>query len=370
MGDSTDLATTDPTSRKAVSTETGGVPQPLSATSMMAMVRELALDDRVDAGKLETVMRVANQQQDREREIQFYQDKNRAVRQMPAIRKDGRIVIADKNAPNDRSRDRVQGHFEKWADVQQAVTPVLDANNMTLTHKIDHSDGQTIVIAVLTHDNGYREESGPMRLPLDTSGGKNNVQGAGSSQTYGMRYTTRAICGLKLIGGQGDDDGNLLALPDEPLNDQQQRRVKEAEAAWAAGPEIFEEWFGKIQPVDRAWFIQTGRYRDITGKDTGLLISHSTPAPEEKPKPTNGGGEAPATSTPEGWTAKYEADCDAAPDLDALARIQARGAKGLQKLKDSGETALHARAIKAGSDAYARLSGVDQASDELFPGDR
>ncbi len=369
-----DLATRD---QQGGAIATTGEQSAWNPMAMMSMVRELALDERIDGTKLETIMRVANEQQDRAREIEFYQAKNRAVRQMPMIRKDGRIVIADKAAPNDRSKDRTQGHFEKWADVQAAVTPVLDANQLTLTHKVDHADGQTIVIAVLTHDNGFREESGPMRLPLDTSGGKNNVQGAGSSQTYGMRYTTRAICGLKLIGGQGDDDGNLIPLPDEPLNDQQMKRVREGEAAIAAGPEVYEEWFHKLDPRDRVWLIQTGRHAEWTGGTGGLITDG-----QAKPKPKddapaggddqaggNGKRKAP-TITPEEWTAQYERDCEAAADLGALAELQERQRKAMAALKDRDAT-LHARCVRAGSEAYARLSAPadDQASgDDLFEG--
>lgn len=370
-----DLATRDDQQGGAMATT--GAESAWNPMAMMSMVRELALDERIDGTKLETIMRVANEQQDRAREIEFYQAKNRAVRQMPAIRKDGRIVIADKQSPNDRSKDRVQGHFEKWADVQAAVTPVLDANNLTLTHKVDHADGQTIVIAVLTHDNGFREESGPMRLPLDTSGGKNNVQGAGSSQTYGMRYTTRAICGLKLIGGQGDDDGNLIPLPDEPLNDQQQKRVREGEAAIAQGPEVYEEWFHKLDPRDRVWLIQTGRHAEWTGGVGGLLTDgQAKPKPkadapkgdDQPPAEGNGGGKRKGpTTTPEEWTAQYEADCAAANDLGELAELQDRQRKTLHALKDRDAT-LHARCVKAGSDAYARLSSGDDgnSADDLF----
>jgi hypothetical protein len=320
-----------------------------NATTMMQMVERLALDERVDAGKLETVMRVANQQQDREREIQFYQDKNRAVRGMPLIRKDGRIVILDKANPDDMSKARTQGHFEKWSDVQAAITPVLDANYLTLTHKIDHADGQTIVIAVLTHDNGYREESGPMRLPLDTSGGKNNVQGAGSSQTYGMRYTARAICGLKLIGGQQDDDGNLTAMSDEPLNDQQARRLEEAQRAYDRGPEAYMTWFGGIPAIDRAWMIQSGRHAGFGG---GAALPGAASAGAG-----TAGADAPKR-TARGWTEDYERLCAAAGSTDELLTIQTDAADDIERLKKANP-ALHQRAIKAGSDAYARLTGGD-----------
>jgi hypothetical protein len=205
-----------------------------------------------------------------------------------------------------------------------------------------------------------------MALPLDTSGGKNNTQGAGSAASYGKRHTTTAMLGLRLE--DTDDDGWLTATADEPLNDQQARRVEEAEARWKDGPEIYETWFGKLEPKDRAWLIQTGRHAAITGSEAGRLIAKQAGADDPGPKPPatkpiqTGGHD---TTTPEGWTAKYEEDCRNANDLDQLARVQAKGAKGLQRLKDGGKTDLHERAVRAGSEAYGRLSGVDEPA-ELF----
>lgn len=339
--------------------------QQFSAMSMMQMVRELALDERVDAGKLETVMRVANQQQDREREIEFYQDKNRAVREMPVIRKDGKIVILDKNRPDDMSLARVQGRFERWADVQAAITPVLTRHNLTLTHRVDYADGHQIVIAVLTHDNGYREESGPMRLPLDTSGGKNNVQGAGSSQTYGIRYTTRAICGLRFENAV-DDDGALTAMPDEPMNDQQQRRLEEAERAASRGAEAYETWFHSIPPIDRRWLIDSGRHQQFADQ-AGLALKGRLPgakpraeAPSEPPADQAGAAKDAAAD----WTAKYVAACEAAATLDALAEVQDKGRKNRDSLK-AKRPDLHQQCVDAGSAAYQRLIAAEAEGADL-----
>lgn len=348
-GAQTDVAIRQESGTSVAAPGMAGVGQMLDA--MMALAR----DPTVDAAKFETIARVANEQQDRALKTEYYQAKARAIRAMPTIRKDGRIVIAGKNG----EADRVQGHFEKWPDVQRAITPHLDANYLTLTHDVDVDDGRVVVVPILQHDNGYIERGGRMVLPLDTSGGKNNVQGSGSSQSYGLRYTTRAMLGLKFEPGH--DDGNLIALPDEPLNDQQQRRVQEAEMLWAADPEQFEVWWAKLQPQDKAWMVQTGRYEMITGKTGGLLTHRDAPrpdagAPKKGPIKTASGRDV---STPEGWTAQYEDDCRAASSLDALAEVQRKGAGAMGKLQANGLTDLHSRAITAGSDAYARLSAVE-----------
>lgn len=331
--------------------------------AMLDKMLALATNPDVDAAKFETIARVVKETREDAQRQQFYQAKASAMLDMPVIDKRGKIVIADKNDPNNRAKDRVQGLYAKWPDLQRAITPVLAAYDLVLSHDVDHEGAIVTVTPVLQHRNGFVERGGAMALPLDTSGGKNNTQGAGSAASYGKRHTTTAMLGLRLE--DTDDDGWLTATPDEPLNDQQQRRVDEAEARWKDGPEIYEQWFSRLEPKDRAWLIQTGRHARITGSQAGQLIAGAAGAKEPTPAArtaanTQNGHD---TSTPAGWTAKYEEDCKAAPDLDTLARIQARGAKAMERLKAS-DPKLHERAVKAGSEAYGRLSGVDQGSDD------
>lgn len=344
--------------------------------AMLDQMMALAKDPNVDASKFETIARVVRETREDAQKQQFYQAKASAMLDMPVIDKRGKIIIIDKNDPTNRAKDRVQGTYAKWPDLQRAITPVLAAYDLVLTHDVGHDGAIVLVTPVLAHRNGFVERGEQMALPLDTSGGKNNTQGAGSAASYGKRHTTIAMLGLRLE--DTDDDGWLTATADEPLNDQQQRRVDEAEARWKDGPEVYEQWFQKLEPKDRAWLIQTGRHAAITGSDAGRLIARSVGADAGPPAQDTVAGKKATTkpngrdvSTPEGWTEQYEEDCGNAPDLDALARVQTKGAKGLARLKDGGHTALHARAIKAGSDAYSRLSSneVDQPTgDDLFTG--
>lgn len=332
--------------------------------AMLDKMMTLAKDPAVDASKFETIARVVKETREDAQRQQFYQAKASAMLDMPVIDKRGKIVIADKNDPGNRAKDRIQGLYAKWPDLQRAITPVLAAYDLVLSHDVDHEGTIVTVTPVLQHRNGYVERGGSMALPLDTSGGKNNTQGAGSAASYGKRHTTTAMLGLRLE--DTDDDGWLTATADEPLNDQQQRRLDEAEARWADGPEIYEQWFGRLEPKDRAWMIQTGRHAQITGNQAGQLIAKQAGADDTGPKPaatkpavTNGHD----TSTPEGWAAKYIEECEKAPDLDSLALVQSKGTRGLARLKEHSED-LHAKAVTAGSDAYARLSGIDQGGED------
>ncbi len=62
-----------------------------------------------------------------------------------------------------------------------------------------------IVTGTLRHKAGHSETASIGPLPLDTSGGKNNLQGAGSTFSYGKRYTATMLLNLTFEGE--DDDG-------------------------------------------------------------------------------------------------------------------------------------------------------------------
>jgi hypothetical protein len=319
--------------------------------AMLSMIRDLALDPNVDAAKFATIAEVAERAQDRSQRQQFYEDKAKALIEMPVIDKRGKITIADKSAPNDPSRARTQGTFAKWPDLQRAIAPVLARYNLFLTHEIGHEGQTTHCTPVLSHKNGFVERGGTMQLPLDTSGGKNNTQGAGSAASYGKRHTTVAHLGLRLE--DSDDDGALMATEDEPLNDQQARRVAEGEARAAEGPDSYRAWFAKIDPKDRAWMIQTGRHAKL---GNGELEPKKLASPPSPPPPADRGRPAERdVSTPEGWTDQYVEDCAAARDTDALDRLMARGAKALAKIDGQGLTKLYDRALYAQDEARDRL---------------
>ena len=67
-------------------------------------------------------------------------------------------------------------------------------------------EGGLNVCAVLRHTGGHTETGDPMPVPLDTTGGKNNLQGYGSSLSYGKKYA--AFAALNIITEGEDTDGN------------------------------------------------------------------------------------------------------------------------------------------------------------------
>jgi hypothetical protein len=78
----------------------------------------------------------------------------------------------------------------------------------------DLPDGRTRVTCLLRHELGYEEEGASLAGPSDNSGGKNPIQGVGSSTSYLERYTFLASCGI-VAAGKDNDGGEITGIPPE-----------------------------------------------------------------------------------------------------------------------------------------------------------
>lgn len=84
-----------------------------------------------------------------------------------------------------------------------------------ITHKWvpKQVDGKIAITCVLTHELGYRDPDPPTLIaPSDESGGKNVIQGIGSTVTYLERYTLLAAVGM--ASGM-DDDGRATSAQEQ-----------------------------------------------------------------------------------------------------------------------------------------------------------
>ena len=100
----------------------------------------------------------------------------------------------------------MQSTYGNWEDTDRLIRPILHTHGFGLSFRTEEGDGCLYVTSVLAHRDGHSEQT-TLRLPIDTSGSKNVVQGAGSSLSYGKRSTAGPIPPLSY-----QDD------PDKPPN--------------------------------------------------------------------------------------------------------------------------------------------------------
>lgn len=344
-------------------------------TQTIQMVREAMLNPDVDANKAKVMAELMTSLEDRSMQAEFNRDLNAAILEMPVITKDGVIKIPanrDKGTP-----ERIQGRFARYEDIDRVVKPIAARHNLAYRFEIGTSDkGLVTVRPIISHRNGYTERGEAMSLPIDSSGSKNNTQGVGSSASYGKRY---ALCAAFNIVTEGVDDdgrgGSTVTLPYE----REMAVLDDAEAAAAEGR--YQEWYQTQSPKDRGWLVSSGHHQRLGGgkalPGSSAPVERDDPPPQQEqprqrqqrrdPPPADQGQPAGRdVRTPEGWTAQYEDDCAAAPDLETLARVQTKGKNGLDRLAEA-HPALHKRAVDAGTKAFRRLSGDDDSGGDDAP---
>lgn len=163
----------------------------------------------------------------------------RAKIEMPRIIKTGTITGNEKDESGKKTGTKTkQSTYAKWEEVCNQIEPVLAKHDLVLTFETEQPTLDRVsVTAQLTHIDGHTERS-QMSLPIDTGGAKNNVQGWGSSVSYGKRYTAFAV--LNLVGHDDKDtDGVTPPAADTLITKDQADTIREALDAKEIGIDRF-----------------------------------------------------------------------------------------------------------------------------------
>jgi hypothetical protein len=173
-------------------------PAPLPAVSesasLLQVIERMAVNPAVDVEKLERLMAMHERIVARNAKASYNAAFAELQPNLPVITEKGEIKI----------RDVVQSRYAKWEDIVQTITPILGAHGFGLSFRVGRDGDRQTVTGILSHRDGHSEET-TLALPLDMSGSKNNVQGVGSTTSYGKRYVTQAL--LNLVSRGEDDDG-------------------------------------------------------------------------------------------------------------------------------------------------------------------
>jgi len=330
MTDSRELATAE---TRAVSHSSTSIP----GDQRLMMLREALTNPDVDPTKAAAMFNLMNQMEDRERQAEFNRDKAAALRAMPVIFKGGK---------SDKHR------YAKFEDMHRAALPVLTRFRLSIDFRLG-SEGQLVTVQpILRHENGFIEEGAVMKGPADTGPGRSPIQSLGSASSYLKRYTMK---GMLNIIEDGEDNDGAIGRENYHMNDRQEGLIVDAQAAADRGE--YAAWFSRLNIKDKAVVIGSGTHARLSG--VLALPGASKAEPDRADPPAKTG---PDVNTAEGWTEQYELDCAAAPDRDALVRIQTKGAKAMGRLQGEHPD-LYARAIAAGSNAVARLMPADDGGE-------
>jgi hypothetical protein len=124
--------------------------------------------------------------------------------ELPRVKRNGEVEYKNKQGQLEKAFT-----FARWEDIDTAIRPLLQAHGFTLSYDTaprTNDGGGVIVTGTLRHIEGH-SKTASLPVPLDTSGGKNSIQGYGSALSYGKRYTTTALLNLVF---EGEDDDAVL----------------------------------------------------------------------------------------------------------------------------------------------------------------
>lgn len=171
---------------------------PGEAMTPMHML-QIAVQGGADLDKLEKLMELQDRWEANAARKSFAVAMVEFKKTPPTIVKDGNVSYPGKG-------DKPATNFDHatLAEVVGKIAPELAKHGIHHDWTTVQDSNGITVTCILTHVDGHQKMTS-LSAPADTSGGKNTIQGIGSSKSYLERYTLLGITGL--AAGGTDDDG-------------------------------------------------------------------------------------------------------------------------------------------------------------------
>lgn len=169
--------------------------------------------------------------EDRQAEREFNTAKVMVGTELKNIPKSGKREFIDKN------NQKQESDYATLDDVEGVLDPLCRKYGLVKEYSSRSNDkGWACQILTVRHVSGHKEVYESPYMPLDTSGSKNNQQGAGSVAKYGRRY---ALIGAFNIYHVDDDNDGAGDTAGKPKDDKFGARVADASKdAGKGGPQL------------------------------------------------------------------------------------------------------------------------------------
>lgn len=182
----------------------------------LAIISQAARDPSVDTNKMQAILDMKREEEDREAKRAF----NRA---MVAAKREMKPVI--RNLRNDHTKS----NYADLMSIADQVDPIIEANGLAITYGTApcERDGYYTMIADLLHEDGH-EKQYRADIPIDAVGiqgskNKTATHAFGSTTTYGRRYMKLMIFDI----ATKDDDGNGAQVSPKTLSEKQLSELRD-----------------------------------------------------------------------------------------------------------------------------------------------
>ena len=183
-------------------------------TSLLAIIMNAVSDPRCDTGKMRELLAMQREIDQEEARRAFVSDFMALTDDLPTVSADRTIEIREKDrTTGERTGKLLQSTpYATFNAMMRMLKGPLKRHGFSLSYSTEPGADQRLnVIVYLDHRRGHQRKT-IFPLPAETSGSKNNVQGWGSAQSYGMRYGTRALLNIITSAPEdADTDGSVVA---------------------------------------------------------------------------------------------------------------------------------------------------------------
>ena len=200
-------------------------------SNLLQVIATAVMDPRCDVEKMRALLDMQRDIEDRDAKKAFTRAFNALQAELPIINKDGKIDHGEGTTA--KGNQRLKTRFATYPNLNRVVGPLLKKHGFTFSTSMEPDpSGTMIAVSSLSHVEGDSRRT-HFRLTADTTGSKNNQQGWGSSQQYGMRYNMIALLNIVTEAKEDADNDGFPPAPGPITQAQLQELIKLADEAGA-----------------------------------------------------------------------------------------------------------------------------------------
>lgn len=168
-------------------------------------------------------------------------------------------IIDEKGGIRDRAGN-VQSTYAKWADVNEAIKPVLSRHGFSLSFRSPQQSASSVTVTGLLRHRGGATDETTLTLPMEVSGSKNPVQAVGSTLSYAKRYTAGMLLNLTSRHSTEDDTDGVVETG--PISNDQLIQLLDLMKTTATTSKFFCNFYA----IDNEDQLPAGKFADAMGK--------------------------------------------------------------------------------------------------------
>src|SRR6516225_1916278 len=234
-------------------------------STLLTLIERVALDPRADVEKLERMMAMYERLKAKEAELAYNAAKGRILKKLAGIK-----IVKNRSVLCEIEKGKPQkGTYEAFKirpleEIDKHLRPLLAEEYMDLSYSDEPREGGDILIrGRLKHLPGGHYEDSLMPAPLDTTGGKSNVQAVGSTNSFLRRYIACNIFNIVVVGDDDDGTGGTI-------DEAQTKRILDLIKKAKGGPKFLK--YMKAQSVAEAGSLKAA-VATIAARDYRKAIS-------------------------------------------------------------------------------------------------